>query len=529
MQYSFFFRRHLQQELFDFSFLPLHKIISFSLLVLLGGSVQLQAQRKPPNVVYILADDLGYGDVGCYGQKWIQTPNIDRLASEGMKFTNFYAGSTVCAPSRAALMTGKHTGRVSVRGNGEVPLAKEEQIIPEMLASFGYANGMMGKWGLGLAQNEGNPLVRGWNVFAGHLHHVEGHYQQPDSAWQSKGGSLVPVKIPDGVFANEWFTNEAIRFIDDHQQKPFFLYLSFTLPHAELVVPSSFIAPYRSGVYADHFSPEKPWAPGQHYGSQPTPRAAYAAMVSQMDAYIGMVLQQLKKLKLEDNTIVIFTSDNGTHVEGGRTAKDVVDIFQSSGPFRGWKRDLYEGGIRVPFLVKWPGKIQASSESSVPAAAWDIFPTLEEAARSGVSTKGKEISGAQKNKSSDQKESELKRSKDGSKDAKNINQQAPLDGRSLLSIWQGTANVRDIAWWNERVLYWEFYERGFKQALRKGDWKAIRFFQGNKPFRTELYHLKTDPAEQQDLFSVNPSLAASLVALMEQQRISSTNPLFQIK
>lgn len=448
-----------------------------------------QNQVRLPNIIYILADDLGYGDVGCYGQTRIKTPNIDELARQGKRYTSFYAGSTVCAPSRAALMTGKHTGHVSIRGNGEFPLPKEEKIIPEVLKEKGYATGMMGKWGLGLPGTSGSPEIRGWDYFSGHTHHVEGHFQRPDSAWTIQQKLLTKIKLPTDIYVNEWFTNQALEFIQAEKDQPFFLYLSFTLPHAELVVPDSYLQLYLNEQGESLFAPEKPQAPGQHYGPQAFPKAAYAAMVTQMDAYIGRIVEKVRQLNLNEHTIIIFTSDNGTHKEGGRQIEDATDFFLSSGPFRGIKRDLYEGGIRVPFVVRWDKKIEAGTSTAIPAANWDMMSSF--ASLAGISI-------------------------------------ADGDGVSQVPVWTGKIKKRELTSLYERPFYWEFYEQGYKQAVRKGKWKAIRYFKGTEPIRTELYDLQQDPAEKNDVSASRLTIVKELEEDMNRLRNASPNPAFQI-
>ncbi len=444
-----------------------------------------RAEAQHPNIVFILADDMGYGDLGCYGQQLIKTPNINKLAKEGKRFTDFYAGSTVCAPSRASLMTGQHTGHVSVRGNGEVPLSVTDSVIPQMLKQKGYTNGMVGKWGLGLAGSTGAPENKGWDFFSGHLHHVEGHYQRPDSAWQTVDGRSTKIKIPPGMYANDWFNQSALSFIRQNQHQPFFLYVSYTLPHAELVVPQQYLQRYLTKKGSSKFAPETAQHAGQHYGPQPFPKVAYAAMVSQVDDYVGQIMQLLKKLKLDKNTLVILASDNGTHTEGGRRLKDVTEFFQSSGPLRGTKRDLYEGGIRVPFIARWNGTIKANTSTDYTGSFWDLLPTFS-----------------------------------------NItNTHAPAnDGTSLLPVLLSEAPLH-----NNRPLYWEFYENGFKQAVRKGHWKAIRFYKETIPVRTELYDLKKDIAEKNDLATQFPLIVKEMELVMDASHVTSRNPLFQIK
>ena len=461
------------------------KVILAVLFFLLMGSQQnLFAQKKKPNIIFILADDLGYGDLGCYGSTRIITPNIDALAKSGTKFTQFYAGSTVCAPSRAALMTGLHTGHASIRGNGEVPLAISDSILPQYLRIAGYKNGLVGKWGLGQAGTTGVPEKKGWDFFAGLLHHVEGHFQKPDSAWQFINDKTVRVKIPENQYSNEWFTNQAKTFIKEQQSNPFFLYIAYTLPHAELVVPNTNMQSYLTPDGVSMFAPEKAHPIGQHYGPQAYPKAAYAAMVSQMDEYIGQIVAYLKEQKLYDNTLIVFTSDNGTHKEGGRTQQD-IQFFNSSGGLRGAKRDLYEGGIRVPFIVSWKGKIKPGTINPYIGALWDMLPTFGEIA--GVKTMPK------------------------------------TDGISMLNALKGKKQL------GHSQLYWEFYEGGFKQAILENNWKAIRFYKGTTPMRTELYDLSIDKGETINIANQNEEKVKYLEALMDKERTTSSNPLFQIK
>ncbi len=462
--------------------------------------------RTTPNIIFILADDLGYGDLGVYGQKHIRTPNIDRLARKGMRFTDFYAGSTVCAPSRAALMTGQHTGHVYVRGNGEVPLRENDTTLAQRLKAAGYVNGMVGKWGLGLQGTTGTPECKGWDYFSGHLHHIEGHYQRPDSAWQIINGQSVRVPLPAGKYANEWFKDEALRFIQlqgmtplkrlqqssnssvfsnsptaSNTTKPFFLYVSFTLPHAELKTNPKYLRKYiRRGQSI--FGEEKAHPPGQHYGPQPYPKAAYAAMVTEMDDYVGEIMKQLRKAGLEENTIVIFASDNGTHVEGGRTKEDAMETFKSSGALRGVKRDLYEGGMRIPFIVSWKNRIKAGSVNPHNGAFWDMPATFAEIA--GVSAPGG-------------------------------------DGISFLPALLGNAQP------SHEFLYWEFGEGGFKQALRQGNWKAIRYYSNGQPDRTELFDLSTDIGEQKNLADSEPAKVKEMERLMDSARRPSEHPLWR--
>lgn len=445
----------------------------FLLALLLVSCHAMAQQQKQPNIIFILADDMGYGDLGCYGQQKIKTPQLDQIAQQGMKFTDFYAGSTVCSPSRAALMTGEHTGKTYIRGNAPIYLRPQDTILPQYLQQRGYETAMVGKWGLGLQHTTGVPHKKGWDYFVGHLENKEAHFQHGDSIWYMHNGTTDLLRLNKDIFYNEMFTDSAMAFIARQRHQPFFLYLSFTLPHAELRVPERYLEPYLDAQGKSIFQPETPWKEGQHYRGQPNPKAAYAAMVSSMDDYVGKINALLKQLKIDDNTIVIFTSDNGTHTEGGRTAEDVFDCFQSSGPFRGRKRDMYEGGIRVPFILKWPAAVKAGSISDFQAAFWDILPTFTEVAG------GKPVA---------------------------------KSGLSILPSLKGEHQRP------HGVLYWEFYEGGFKQAVRFGNWKAIRFYNNNNaPLRTELYDLGTDPGEKNDISTSYPSKVKELEQLMNKE------------
>jgi arylsulfatase A-like enzyme len=458
-----------------------------ALLVSCQQAKSVATKESKPNIVFILADDLGIGDLGSYGQRKIQTPNIDHMASEGMLFTQFYAGSTVCAPSRASLMTGQHTGHTYIRGNGEYPLQEQDVIIPELLQKAGYTTAMFGKWGLGLENTAGAPQKKGWDHFLGHLHHISGHFQQPDSVFQLENGQLQKTALPEGAYVNEVFTSKTLDFMKQQaqQEKPFFLYLSFTIPHAELVVPNKYKELYLNENGSSKFAPEVAQPDGKWYGPQPHPRAAYAGLVTSMDDYVGQVLKKLKELGLEENTLVVFASDNGTHVEGGRRAKD-VNFFESSGPYRGVKRDLYEGGIRMPFIAYWPGRIEAGTENHFLGAFWDVMPTFLELA--GVA--------------------ELPQN---------------IDGVSFASTLFGQEAEK-----KHDYLYWEFYEGGGKQAVRKDNWKAVRLNVNKNPDAAiELYNLAKDPGEQNNLAGAHPEIVAEMRSIMEEAHTES--PIFSFK
>jgi len=427
------------------------------------------APRKP-NIILILADDLGYGDLGCYGQTQIKTPNLDKLAAEGLRFTDFYAGSTVCAPSRCALMTGLHTGHAFIRGNSTLALRPEDITVAELLKDAGYRTGLIGKWGLGDANTTGLPQKHGFEEFLGYLDQVHAHDYYPSFLWrfdpragfdgqETLYGNLAGSK---GTYSHDLFTKAALSYLKIYQPeaanhyRPFFLYLAYTIPHANneegarsgngMQVPSD--APY-SG---------ESWPPAEKNK---------AAMITRLDADVGKLLDKLKELKIDKNTLIFFTSDNGPHKEGG------VDpaFFHSSGPFRGIKRDLYEGGIRVPAIAHWPGKVKPGT-TDLAFAFWDFLPTAAEMA--------------------------------GTKSAEGI------DGISMLPTLLGRSQTN-----HHDFLYWEFHERGFQQAVRMGKWKAVRPQAGES---LELYDLSTDPGEKQNLAETNPDVVAKLEAYLKTAR-----------
>ncbi len=420
----------------------------FSLAAVLLVAPDLKASGADalrPNIVFIMADDLGYGDLSCYGQRQIRTPQLDRLASQGVRFTSCYAGSTVCAPSRCTLMTGLHTGHARIRSNGQVPLEPDDVTIAEILKSAGYATGIVGKWGLGEPDTTGIPTRQGFDEWFGYLNQHHAHNYYPDYLWKNEQKVTFPNVVKDNVattravYSADLFTREALDFLDRHRRERFFLYLPFTLPHANneagkqgMEVPSD--APYS----------REPW---------PQAQKNHAAMITYLDTQVGRILARLAELNLEQNTIVFFTSDYGPHREGGADP----EFFKSSGPLSGFKRSLHEGGIRVPMIVRYPGHIAAGTVSSQVWASWDVLPTLAELAAA--------------------------RPPEG------------LDGISMVPALLGEKVVgRSQA--NHEYLYWEFPERGFSQAVRIGDWKAIR----KKPgVPLELYDLASDEAEQHDL------------------------------
>lgn len=470
---------------------------SLTLLIILA-TVCLQgcSRSQPPlptrpNIILILADDLGIGDLGVYGQQHIATPHIDRLAAGGMRFTDFYAGTTVCAPSRSALLTGQHTGHTYIRGNKEIepegqePLADSIETLAMALQQAGYATGAFGKWGLGMVGSSGDPNRKGFDTFFGYNCQRQSHRYYPTHLWDNgekfilQGNNLTQ-KVH---YAPELIQERTLAFIESHQNEPFFLFVPTILPHAELVVPDDeFYQRYASAFeetphQGNDYGPDAT-VPG--YASVEKPRATHAAMVSRLDHYVGEIVAKIESLGLADNTIILFTSDNGPHREGGADP----DFFKSAGQFRGYKRDLYEGGIRVPLIVNWPGTVAAGTTSSHIAAFWDLFPTFTELA--GVPTP------------------------------------THTDGISFVPTLRGTGEQAAHPY-----LYWEFHEAGGRQAVREGDWKLVK--QGVKHAeapRIELFDLKQDPAEQHDLAAEHPEVVRRLLQYIEAAHVPS--PLFPL-
>ncbi len=445
--------------------LPLTLIAAIGLIfVPMALAQKNKSAARKPNIVLILADDLGYGDLGAFGQKFIKTPNLDRLARGGIRFTDFYASSPVCAPSRASLMTGKHQGHAVIRGNnndrGErVPLRPEDTTIAEVLKTAGYRTGIIGKWGLGEPGTTGIPNKKSFDYFFGYLNQNHAHNYYPDYLWRN----AEKVNLPKGTYSADLFAQEALDFIKRESANPFFLYLAVTLPHANneltrktgngMEIPSD--APYS----AENWSP---------------PQKNYAAMVSRLDADVGKLLDLLKQLKLEDNTLILFSSDNGPQGkdEGGYDQT----LFASNGGFRGLKRELYEGGIRVPLIVSWHGKIKPDQTSQKVWAQYDLLPTFAEIA--GI------------------------KSPDG------------LDGVSMLAALFGK-NAPE-----RKYFYWEFHEGGFAQAVRLKNWKAVRKgFNG----RIELYDLSKDAKETTNLAAKNPNVVRQIEEIMKREHVESEN------
>ena len=441
------------------------------LFAIFSSTVQSPAQTLPanviasramevgckPNIVFILADDLGYADLGCYGQHKIKTPILDHMAAEGIRFTQAYCGTSVCAPSRCVLMTGLHAGHAHIRANraappeGEEPLPAGTYTVARMLQQAGYHTACIGKWGLGGSRSTGEPNKQGFDYFFGYLCQGKAHEYYPEYLWRN----TQRVDLDGKTYSHDLMVEDALKWVRDNHDRPFFLYLPFTIPHAKLQVPDL-------GPYAN-----EDWKPEAK---------AFAAMITRMDRDIGRLLGLLKELGLDDKTIVFFASDNGSHP--GMTR----EFFHSWGPLRGYKREMYEGGLRVPMIARWPGHAPAGRVSDEPLAFWDFLPTCAELA--------------------------------GAKPPADVK----LDGLSVLpALLGGDMPKRDY-------FYWELHEPWSQQALRFGTVKAVRPAM-NRPI--ELYDLKTDPGESHDIAAERPDLAAKAESLMKTAHVDS--PLWPIK
>lgn len=444
-------------------------------------NLSAQTKIKKPNIIFILTDDLGYGNLTSFNRNSpVATPNIDQMASEGTKFTRFYAGSTVCAPSRASLMTGKHMGSAYIRGNGNVSLRAQDTTLAQQLQNNGYKTGMFGKWGLGLENEPGAPQLKGFDTFYGYLLQRHAHHYYTDYLYEVENSVLKKVSIDSTAYTQDLIMDKALSFIKTNKEEPFFLYLPITLPHAELKVPQDLMKQFRNADGSSKFAPETPYyQKGTSYKTELQPRAAFAAMLTKMDYDVGRVLQLVKDLGLNDNTYIFFTSDNGPHEEGGGDP----GFFNSSGPLRGVKRDLYEGGIRVPLIVRAPGKIPSGKTRKDIWAFWDIMPTFNELAGLAV--------------------------------PKNI------DGLSFVKAISGKPQKQQ-----HNYLYWQFNEGEFKEAIVQQNWKLIRYKEKGKPQVLELYNLEKDIGEKHNLISTNKVKTNALLALMRQAKSPAENSLF---
>ncbi len=420
---------------------------------------------------------MGYGDLACYGQRLIETPHIDQLAAGGIRFTQFYAGTSVCAPSRSSLLTGQHTGHTPVRGNyeiqpeGQLPLPDTAYTMAEMLKNAGYVTGNFGKWGLGYPGSEGAPNQQGFYRFFGYNCQRQSHNYFPGHLWNNNTRiDYANTPASQQYYAPDLIQKEALAFIDEHQAHPFFLYLSYTLPHAALQLPQndSLLDYYKRKFNEQPQAIPASWD-GKGYQPQAYPHAAYAAMVTKLDNYAGQVIEKLKALGIEKNTLIIFTSDNGPHREGGNDPA----FFNSSGGFRGIKRDLYEGGIRTPVIAYWPAVITKPKVSGFTGAFWDFMPTFAAIAGAPVPPH--------------------------------------MDGVSLLPTLSSKGKQKQ-----HPFLYWEFHEDGGRQAVRMGKWKGVRLNVMKDPGSpVELYDLSADPGETKNVAAENPAIVQNIQKIMQ--------------
>jgi arylsulfatase A-like enzyme len=449
--------------------------IGFFLAGPMGGNAQTR-----PNVIVIMVDDMGYGDLGCYGSTKINTPRIDKMAAEGLRFTDFYSGTSVCAPSRAALMTGLHTGHTAVRGNreikpeGQYPLPDSSYTMAELFKGAGYATGGFGKWGLGSPGSSGDPMNQGFTRFYGYNCQREAHHLYPDHLWSDlQRVSLDNRPDRQREYAPDLIQEQVLSFMTANASRPFFMYLAYTPPHAALQVPpgDSAYEAYKK-IYNEQPQKVAEWK-GTGYQPNPYPKAAYAAMVSRIDRYVGEVLDRLKSLGIDRNTLVMFTSDNGPHKEGGNDPS----FFNSSAGFRGVKRSLYEGGMRVPLVVRWPSVIKKPSVTAHVSASWDLLPTF-----------------------------------DALLGTKKVSQ---TDGISMLPLLKGGKGQA-----THPYLYWEFHEENGRQAVRMGKWKGVRQQLVKQPDGPiELYDLGSDPSESTDLSAKFPEIVSRIDQVMKSARV----------
>ncbi|MBI0397178.1 arylsulfatase [Cyclobacterium marinum] len=489
--------------------LPLMAAISAVLLLGISSCSNGSSNNAPtqrPNIIYILADDLGYGDLSFLGQTKFSTPNIDKLAANGMVFTQHYSGATVCAPSRSALMTGMHTGHTQVRGNrglndGQFPLAAGSQTLAGVLKKAGYTTGAFGKWGLGYPGSSGAPLNQGFDVFFGFNSQTIAHNYYPRELWDND--KIISLEgnqgTEQGQYAPNLIQEKRLEFIEANKDTSFFMFVPTIIPHAELFAPEEYMEKfltktnpeppyqYESKLGPETFykgvdDPEHPRYKVGGYGSQAYPHAAFAAMVTLLDDHVGEIVAKLDELNILENTVIVFTSDNGPHLEGGADP----DFFNSNGPFQGYKRDLLEGGIHVPMILSWPAKVKKGSQTDHISAFWDILPTFSALV-----------------------DEEL---------------EEPIDGISFLPTLLGEGGQP-----THSHLYWEFHEKGGKQAVRKGKWKGIKreVFKGNETIL--LYNLEEDPGETTDLAQDHPDVVKEIKLLMEKSRVEDPEWPFDAK
>ncbi len=452
----------------------------------MDGNEQVTMKMDKPNVIFILADDLGYADLSCFGQTKFSTPNIDSLALQGMTFTQHYSGSSVSAPSRSCLITGQHTGHTAIRGNKELPVEGQQPLpsntytIFQMFKDNGYKTSVFGKWGLGAPATEGDPENQGVDEFLGYNCQRQAHNYYPYHLWYNDVKIMLEGNCGknENDYAPELIHQKALDFIKENKDTTFFMWYTSVLPHAELKVPQNELMKF---VGEPEMEKERPYYgcdEGKYYknggyASQQYTHAAFAAMVSILDKQVGDICRTLDSLGIADNTIIIFTSDNGPHREGGADP----DFFDSNGKLRGYKRDLYEGGIRVPMIIKWKDKVAMNAKSDHISAFWDFLPTIAE------------IIGA------DLPEN--------------------IDGISFLPELIGAGKQKE-----HDYLYWEFHEENGRQAIRQGDWKAVRYDVHNNG-KIELYNLKDDESEVFDVSDSYPEKIAEIDSLMKASRTDS--------
>jgi len=500
-------------------------IIATALMPVFKAEGKLHETKLKPNIIYILADDLGYGELGCYGQKKIETPNIDQLAANGMRFTQHYSGAPVCAPSRCVLLTGKHMGHSYIRGNdewgergkvwdylavfadstleGQRPLSENEVTFPQLLQSAGYRTGIVGKWGLGAPNTNSTPLHKGFDFFYGYNCQRQAHTYYPLHLYKNDhrvyldNDTVAPdiTKLDKGAdpynlknyakftlkeYSPDLIYKEMIGFIAENKVQPFFMEWATTIPHAPLQAPQQLV-----DYYVKKFGDEKPYIGDKGYFPHRYPHAGYAAMISYLDEQVGLLVKQLKELGIYDNTLIIFTSDNGPTYNGGTDSP----WFDSAGSFKsefGWGKGFtHEGGVRVPMIASWPGKIKAGTVSNHISAFWDVMPTMCDLA--------------------------------GIKIPENT------DGISFLPELKGQKQKE------HGYLYWEFPETGGQQAVRIGKWKGIRqnILKGN--LKVELYDLETDLQELTDVSAKYPEIVKRMEQIMVKEHVSATQDIFRMK
>lgn len=462
------------------------RLLILFLLVVCHQTIQAQHGAKRPNIIFILADDLGYGDIEPYGQQKIETPNLSKLAKAGVKFTQFYAGTAVCAPSRCAFLTGLHTGHAAVRGNktfqpeGQTPLPDSAVTFPMLLQKAGYTTAAFGKWGHGFITTSGDPAKKGFDEFYGYNCQTLAHNYYPDHLWHNHDkGDLSGNRKTDSAYSADLIHRQAMKFLTAKHDQPFFLYLAYTLPHADVIAPHDAVYDYYVKKFNEAGVPLPNSTDGEKHHFDAHPHAAFAAMVARLDKYVGEIMEALKEGGLEKNTLLIFTSDNGPHKENGGDPA----FFNSNGGLNGIKRDLYEGGIRVPFIAYQNGATKPGTVNNDPFAFWDLFPTFLQAAYAPA---------------------------------------VKTDGLSLLPALKGEKGK------THDYFYWELHEAGGKQAVRMGAWKGIRLNVTklvSPPL--ELYDLATDPKETVNVAAQHPDVVKKIERYMKEAYVPNKDwPLF---